>query len=90
MERFNNRYKRDMKTAIEEFTLALIRAKAIKPSATKDFVKANTEALEMEKKQISKAFFEGRLKEIGSGVLFDLQPLTETFDNYYNTTFKSE
>ncbi len=77
-----------MKTAIEEFTLALIRAKAIKPSATKDFVKANTEALEMEKKQISKAFFEGRLKEIGSGVLFDLQPLTETFDNYYNTTFE--
>jgi hypothetical protein len=42
----------------------------------------------MEKKQISKAFFEGRLKEIGSGVLFDLQPLTETFDNYYNTTFE--
>jgi hypothetical protein len=77
-----------MKTAIEEFTLALIKAKAIKPSATKDFVKANTEALEMEKKQISKAFFEGRLKEIGSGVLFDLQPLTETFDNYYNETFK--
>ena len=48
------------------------------------------QAKEMEKQQISKAFFEGRLKEIGSGVLFDLQPLTETFYNYYNETFKSE
>jgi hypothetical protein len=47
------------------------------------------QAKEMEKKQISKAFFEGRLKEIGSGVLFDLQPLTETFDNYYNETYKN-
>ena len=44
----------------------------------------------MEKQQIGKAFFEGRLKEIGSGVLFDMQPLSETFDNYYNETFKSE
>lgn len=44
----------------------------------------------MEKQQIGKAFFEGRLKEIGSGVLFDLQPLSETFNNYYNETFKSE
>jgi hypothetical protein len=40
-----------MKTAVEQFTLALIRAKAIKPSATKDFVKANTDALKMEIKQ---------------------------------------
>jgi hypothetical protein len=47
------------------------------------------QAKEMEKKQISKAFFEGRLKEIGSGVLFDLQPLTETIDNYYNETYKN-
>jgi hypothetical protein len=47
-------------------------------------------AKEMEKQQIGKAFLNGRLKEIGSGVLFDLQPLTETFHNYYNETFKSE
>jgi len=46
------------------------------------------QAKEMEKQQVSKAFFEGRLKEIGSGVLFDLQPLSETFDNYYNETFE--
>lgn len=48
------------------------------------------QAKAMEKQQIGKAFFEGRLKEIGSGVLFDLQPLSETFNNYYNETFKSE
>jgi hypothetical protein len=77
-----------MKTAVEQFTLALIKAKAIKPSATKDFVKANTESLAVEKQQIGKAFLNGRLKEIGTGVLFDLQPLSETFDNYYNETFK--
>jgi hypothetical protein len=48
------------------------------------------QAKAMEKQQIGKAFFEGRLKEIGSGVLFDMQPLSETFNNYYNETFKSE
>ena len=53
-------------------------------------LQAFEQAKEMEKQQISKAFFEGRLKEIGSGVLFDLQALTETFYNYYNETFKSQ
>lgn len=48
------------------------------------------EAKEMEKQQIGKAFLNGRLKEIGSGVLFDLQPLTETFHNYYNETFNKQ
>ena len=55
-----------------------------------DFEHILKEAKEIEKQQIGKAFFEGRLKEIGSGVLFDLQPLSETFNNYYNETFKSE
>jgi hypothetical protein len=54
------------------------------------FEKCIQQAKAMEKQQIGKAFFEGRLKEIGSGVLFDMQPLIETFDNYYNETFKSE
>ena len=48
------------------------------------------QAKEMEKEQIGKAFLNGRIKEIGQGVLFDLQPLTETFNYYYNETFKSE
>ena len=48
------------------------------------------QAKEMEKEQIGKAFLNGRLKEIGSGVLFNLQPLTETFHNYYNETFNKQ
>ena len=64
-----------MKTAVEQFTLALIRAKAIKPSATKDFVKANTEALAVEQEQINNAHYEG----------------SENYRRqYYNETFKSE
>jgi hypothetical protein len=51
---------------------------------------AHKQAKEMEKEQIGKAFLNGRIKEIGQGVLFDLQPLTETFNYYYNETFKSE
>jgi hypothetical protein len=68
-----------MKTAIEEFTLALIRAKAIKPSATKDFVKANTKAKEMEKEQIKDAW----LNSLTKGDF-------NSADEYYNQTFKSE
>jgi hypothetical protein len=64
-----------MKTAVEQFTLALIRAKAIKPSATKDFVKANTEALAVEQEQINNAHYEG----------------SENYRRqYYNETFNSE
>jgi hypothetical protein len=48
------------------------------------------QAKEMDKEQIGKAFLNGRIKEIGQGVLFDLHPLTETFNDYYNETFKSE
>ena len=48
------------------------------------------QAKAMEKEQIGKAFFQGRLKEIGSNVLFDLQPLIDTYNDYYNKTFKSE
>jgi hypothetical protein len=44
----------------------------------------------MEKEQISKAYFEGILNEIGSNVLFDMQPLIDTYYNYYNETYKSE
>ena len=53
-----------------------------------DFNPVFEKAKEIEKQQIGKAFLNGRLKEIGTGVLFDLQPLAETFDNYYNETFK--
>jgi hypothetical protein len=46
------------------------------------------QAKEMEKEQIGKAFLNGRIKEIGQGVLFDLQPLKETFNDYYNETYE--
>ncbi len=69
-----------MKTAIEEFTLALIRAKAIKPSATKDFVKANTKAKEMEKEQIKNAWIDGVTN-------WDSEKEVE---DYINEIFKSE
>jgi hypothetical protein len=48
------------------------------------------QAKKMEKEQISKAYFEGILNEIGSNVLFDMQPLIDTYYNYYNETYKSE
>jgi hypothetical protein len=50
----------------------------------------HNKAKEMEKNQISKAFLNGRLEAIGPNVLFDLQPLTETFYNYYNKKFKTK
>ena len=72
-----------------------IKGSSISMNGTVQFIEKELnnllyQAKAMEKQQIGKAFFEGRLKEIGSGVLFDLQPLSETFNNYYNETFKSE
>jgi hypothetical protein len=55
-----------------------------------DFNPVFEKAKKIEKEQIGKAFLNGRIKEIGQGVLFDLQPLTQTFNDYYNETFKSE
>jgi hypothetical protein len=77
-----------METAVEWIEGYLKKFNHIQESLS--LRKAFEQAKEMEKEQIGKAFLNGRLKEIGSGVLFDLQPLTETFHNYYNKTFKSE
>jgi hypothetical protein len=78
--------------AIENGKLEVARAKGLLTfqEMFDKMLEILNEAKEMEKQQIGKAFLNGRLKEIGSGVLFDLQPLTETFHNYYNETFKSE
>jgi hypothetical protein len=72
-------------TAVEWFG-----KKVLDVITTDEFNKLLEQAKEMEKQQIGKAFLNGRIKEIGQGVLFDLQPLTETFHDYYNETFKSE
>lgn len=42
-------------TAVQEFALALMRAKAIKSNSTNDFIKAHADALQMEKEQIINA-----------------------------------
>jgi hypothetical protein len=74
-----------MKTAVEWLIEAMYQETyPFNPKYSKIFEQAK----EIEKQQIGKAFLNGRLKEIGTGVLFDLQPLSETFDNYYNETFK--
>jgi hypothetical protein len=72
-----------MKTAVEWLFEQFVKKSCI---TLKDIQIAK----EMEKEQIGKAFLNGRIKEIGQGVLFDLHPLTETFNDYYNETFKSE
>jgi len=77
-----------MKTAVEWFIINLIQVCGAPPEGTwKEAENLLQQAKEMEKEQIGKAFLNGRIKEIGEGVLFDLQPLTETFNDYYNKTF---
>jgi len=77
-----------MKTAVEWFIINLIQVCGAPPEGTwKEAENLLQQAKEMEKEQIGKAFLNGRIKEIGQGVLFDLQPLTETFNDYYNKTF---
>jgi hypothetical protein len=75
-------------TAVEQFTLALIKAKAIKPSATKDFVKSNIDALAVEKEQIKNAFTKGDL--FAEDYFNPKIPNVDCSENYYNETFKSE
>jgi hypothetical protein len=83
-----------MKTALQEVFSELERLHPslfdIYTQQGREFVNNFHKFLKMEKEQIGKAFLNGRIKEIGQGVLFDLQPLTETFNDYYNETFKSE
>jgi hypothetical protein len=77
-----------METAVEWFIINLIQVCGAPPEGTwKEAENLLQQAKEMEKEQIGKAFLNGRIKEIGEGVLFDLQPLTETFNDYYNKTF---
>jgi hypothetical protein len=80
-------------TAVEWLVEQINNISIIDPAAAdviQDILQYKEQAKEMEKEQIGKAFLNGRIKEIGQGVLFDLKPLIETFDNYYNKTFKSE
>lgn len=66
-----------MSTAVQEFALALMRAKAIKSSSTNDFIKAHAHALQMEKEQMEDIY-------IGHNQYNDEY---ETFEEYYNETY---
>jgi hypothetical protein len=78
MERFNNRYKRDMKTAVEWLFKWMIDNK---DSIIEERLKAFEQAKEMEKKQIIEAY--------NTSFLLRYKPYS-TAEKYYNETFKSE
>ena len=73
-----------MKTAVEWLYEHIL----LTPLDIRSINECYEKAKEMEKQQIGKAFLNGRIKEIGQGVLFDLQPLTETFNDYYNEIYE--
>ena len=81
MGRINNRYKRDMKTAIE-WLVNEINATDwwyLPESIKQDVIQ---QAKEMEKEQIEKAFEDGNINEwMGDNI---------KGEQYYNETFKSE
>ena len=69
-----------MSTAVQEFALALMKARAIKSSSTNDFIKAHSDALKMEKEQIKDAWAIGKYNSVSR----------DTSEQYYKETFKSE
>ena len=86
LQKVQNYEDGDVETEKDPFVIEYVN----KYNFNVDLTKYVEQAKEMEKEQIGKAFLNGRIKEIGQGVLFDLQPLTETFNDYYNEAFKSE
>jgi len=83
MERFNNRYKRDMKTAVEWLVNMLVTENEV--TLKGENFKLFEQAKEMEKEQIIDATYYGHLKGwVDCGV-------ENSFgEQYYNETFKSE
>lgn len=71
-----------MSTAVQEFALALMRARAIKSSSTNDFIKAHADALKMEKEQIKDSFVECWKANVPEGFECNLYA-----EQYYNETY---
>jgi hypothetical protein len=67
-----------MSTAVQEFALALMKARAIKSSSTNDFIKAHSDALQMEKEQIKDAFAHGKYNTV----------TYNTSEQYYNENYQ--
>ena len=82
MERFNNRYKRDMKTAIEWLEEQMETWGHFPRCMRDDIVK---QAKEMEKEQIIEVW---NIRAKIDGVLTYTD--NRTAEQYYNETFKSE
>jgi hypothetical protein len=78
MERFNNRYKRDMKTAIEWLEEQMETWGHFPRWMRDDIVK---KAKEMEKEQMEKVWVAGLYCETGD---------RQAFIDYYNENYKSE
>jgi hypothetical protein len=79
MERFNNRYKRDMKTAVEWFQDQII--KIVNGTCELSEIQIFDKAKEMEKEQMEKVWVAGLYCETGD---------RQAFIDYYNENYKSE
>ena len=79
MERFNNRYKRDMKTAVE-FLFGKIKKELGFTSI--ELEKIFEQAKEMEKEQLCYFYVKGAEAEINNPYVSNIE--------FYNKTFKSE
>ena len=77
MERFNNRYTRDMKTAVE-WLVEHLNLDETSPNYNELII---NKAKEMEKEQMEKVWVAGLYCETGD---------RQAFIDYYNETFKSE
>ncbi len=82
MERFNNRYKRDMKTAVE-FLFGKIKKELGFTSI--ELEKIFDKAKEMEKEQIIESYCQGCFDISKDENIFP----RETSEQYYNETFKT-
>ncbi len=89
MERFNNRYKRDMKTAVEWYAaqamqLEIQRGKGIISISQmlNELSNIFQQAKEMEKEQLCYFYVKGAEAEINNPYVSNIE--------FYNQTFKSE
>ena len=86
MERFNNRYKRDMKTAIQEL-IHFIENDRMQPIYTKEqILELLNFKLEKEKKQIIESWDNGFANGYDLGKHNITYP--DNAEQYYNKTFK--
>ena len=90
MGRFNNRYKRDMKTAIQEL-IHFIKNDRMQPIYTKEqILELLNFKLEKEKEQVMDAYEKGDANGWNDAKYNDSITKYRRTEQYYNETFKSE